>query len=292
MPPTLLLAGASGALGQAIAARLPTTALLRDQGPGPGPRWSTESGLIDGVPEPVAAVICAAGAPLLSAAGVPSVAPSLRAHRQLADWIAARGRRPSVFISLSSARRFGEQGEALLDEDSPGGADPVAQAWAEQEAAAAAVEAVGVRAVILRLGLVMHPGLGLLQRLGPAVRHGLLGPWGGGRQWLPWVGLNDVLRVIELALHHEELRGVLHLVAPGQLRQAQWAAGMRAAAGHPRRPGLPLPAAALRRALAPADVDGLLLQSRRLRPTALLDLGYSFAQPELVAAMAPLLHRG
>lgn len=291
MPPTILLAGAGGALGQAIAGHLPTTALLRAGAPGLGPRWFTESGVIEGVPEPLAAVICAAGAPLLSPAGPGAVAPSLGANRQLAAWIAARGRRPSVFISLSSARVFGEQGEATLDENSALGADPIAQAWADQEAAAAAVEAVGVRAVILRLGLVMHPGLGLLHRLGPALRHGLLGAWAGGRQWLPWVGLNDVLRVIELALRHDELRGVIHLTAPGQLRQGQWAAALREAAGHPRRPGLPLPAAALRRALAPADVDGLLLQSRRLRPTALLELGYSFAQPELVAAMAPLIQR-
>jgi hypothetical protein len=272
MRPALLLTGGHGPLGAALRPALAQDgALLHLDGDG-GPRW--RPGLdgppqIEGLDRPVAAVVNLWAPPVLGAPG-----PQLRARRQaavartqaLAAWITARGQRPAVLVQLGSALAFGDHGGRSLDEDHATGGDPDADLFAAHEQAAALVAAAGVRVVQLRAGLVLAPHLGLSAALAPLLRLGLRPRRLGA--WVPWIGLEDLADVVRAAVAAPALQGPVHLVSPGQLSGP---ALLEALAGHRLAPA---PRRLCQRIAQDIDLAGVLGQSRRLRPTALLALGF------------------
>jgi uncharacterized protein (TIGR01777 family) len=192
------------------------------------------------------------------------------------------GERPRVLVCASAVGYYGDRGEESLDEASPPGRGFLADLCVEWEAAAAEAEAHGVRRASLRIGVVLAREGGALASLARIFRLGLGGRVGNGRQWFPWVHVDDVVGLIRAALERDDWRGAINAVAPGPVRNAEFT---RALARTVHRPAwLPVPAFAVRAALRDLSVE--LLGSRRIAPRFAAEHGYRFAHPDLTGALA------
>ena len=146
----------------------------------------------------------------------------------------------------------------------------------------------GVRVVRIRNGLVLSRDGGVLQAMLPAFRLGLGGRLGNGRQWMPWIAIEDVVRIYSTALAEDSLRGSVNGVAPDLVTNAEFTRALGRALGRPTF--MPVPAFALR--LLPGRMaDEALLASERVMPEVLVRLGFPFKQEKLGPALASLLER-
>jgi hypothetical protein len=194
-----------------------------------------------------------------------------------------------AFVSASAVGYYGNRAEEELTEESgPGGGflAEVCQAW-EQEAEAAA--SAGIRCVLLRLGMVLGKGGGVLARLVPVYRAGFGGPLGRGRQWVSWVTLDDAAGAAVHALREPGLAGPVNAVAPTPVRNEELSGALARALD--RRTFLSTPAFVLRAAFGEM-ADEMLLASARVRPQRLLETGFRFMHPELGAALRDALATG
>jgi hypothetical protein len=242
-------------------------------------------GALDGV----AGVVHLAGEPI--AGGLPTAARLRRMRasridstRRLVEAIAARppDARPEVLVCASAVGIYGARGEEPLDESAPPGSGFLAELCTDWEAEAAKVEAVGVRRVSLRFGVVLAREGGALSLMARPFRLGLGGRLGDGRQWVPWIHIADAAALALHALREPRLRGPVNAVAPQAVRNADLT---RALARRLRRPAvLPVPAFALRALLGEIAVE--LLGSKRVVPRAAEAAGFRFARPELESALA------
>ena len=205
---------------------------------------------------------------------------------QLVDWLAGRALKPRVLLSGSAVGWYGDGGERRLDEDSaPGSEDFASQLCFAWEQAAQRAAELGIRVVLVRTAPVLAPRGGMLARLLPAFRLGLGGRMGSGRQWMPWIHLEDEVGLIDFLLQHQECSGPYNACAPGPVRNAEFAAVLGRVL---RRPTLlPAPACMLR--LVFGELAGLLLGGQHLQPRRALDAGYRFRFTDLEAALTDLL---
>ena len=206
----------------------------------------------------------------------------------LAEALAGLGRPPAVVVSASAVGFYGDRGDEELAEDSPPGTGFLAEVCERWEAAAAPIASPDTRLVLARTGIVCTPDGGALGRMLALTRLGLGGRLGNGRQWWPWITLEDEVRAL-LHLLDTPIVGPVNLVAPGICRNAEF---VRSLARALRRPAvLPAPALALRAALGEM-ANGLLLASARVQPVGLEDSGFTFRSPDLTSAIAELLSPG
>jgi len=193
--------------------------------------------------------------------------------------------KPRVLVSASAVGIYGDRGDEELTEESPAGESfisDVVRAWeAETEPAATA----GIRVALIRSGLVLTGGGPAFGRLVSLVKLGLGGPLGNGRQWWPWITLEDEVAAIEFLLTHE-VSGPVNLSAPDPARQRDVAKALARAAHRPAL--LPAPAFGLRIVLGGFASE--ILASRRELPGKLLSAGYPFRYPTLDGAARWVLH--
>jgi uncharacterized protein (TIGR01777 family) len=193
---------------------------------------------------------------------------------------------PRAFVAASAVGYYGDRGEEVLTETSAPGTGFLAEtcrAW-EAETARAAEFA---RVVQMRLGVVLDPAGGALRAMLPAFELGVGGPLAGGSAWFPWVALDDVLGAFVHALATEDLVGPVNVVAPGEVRQGDFARALGRALHRPAF--APAPRFALRALLGREQADEMLLASIRARPAALNTSGFSFVYPMLDAAFGHVL---
>lgn len=194
--------------------------------------------------------------------------------------------RPRTMISQSATGYYGPRGEETLDESSPPGDDFLARAvrdW-EQEATAAAPLA---RVVLTRTGVVLTARSGALgQMLGP-FRLGLGGPVAGGRQYVPWIHIDDVVGALLECLDVESLQGPVNTVAPNPVTNRELAKTLGRVLGRPAV--LPLPKPAMK--LMFGEMSTVITTGQRVIPERLLEAGYRFRHPELEPALRELLGR-
>jgi uncharacterized protein (TIGR01777 family) len=145
---------------------------------------------------------------------------------------------------------------------------------------------LGIRVVTLRIGIVLSPEGGALRTMLPAFRAGAGGPLGSGRQWFPWVHLDDAVAAVVWALRDGAAEGAYNVVSPGIVQQGRFARSLGRAVHRPAR--LPAPAFALR-ALFGEMADEALLSSTRAVPRRLQEDGFSFSFADLDGALADLL---
>lgn len=206
--------------------------------------------------------------------------------RLIARAVAGLDPRPAVLISASGVDYYGDRGDEELTEDSAPGGGFLAGVCVEWEAAAAAAVDAGVRTAFLRTGIVLHPGAGALSRMLPLFKLGLGGRFGDGRQWWPWLALDDEVGAI-LHLLGADVSGPVNCVAPQPVTNAQFT---RTLARVLHRPAVvPVPRVGPDILLGSELVQTLLYDSKRVLPTRLLDSGYDFAQPDLEAALRAVL---
>ena len=191
---------------------------------------------------------------------------------------------PATFISASAVGYYGDGGDRILTEDAPPGDGFLADLARQWEHAASQADRDGRRVVLLRTGLVVAPSGGLLGRLRPLVKLGLGGPLGSGRQFQPWISLDDEVGAISFLLGGTArgVTGPVNLTGPDPVRQIEF---VRTLARVLHRPAvLPAPAVGLRLVLGQFADEGVLIGQRAV-PAALTRAGYQFVHPTLEAAL-------
>ncbi len=208
----------------------------------------------------------------------------VRGTRVLSEAIAGMRPAPEVLLSGSAIGWYGDTGDREVDESAPAGDGFLAEVCRDWEAATAPAEAAGIRVARLRTGIVFAAGGGAWARLAPIFRLGLGGRLGDGRQWWSHISLADEVAAIVFLLG-ADVRGPVNLTAPQPVTNAE---ATRIIAAALRRPAaLPVPAFALRAAVGELAAD--VLASQRVRPSALLDAGFSFAQPTFADVVRALV---
>ncbi len=206
--------------------------------------------------------------------------------RHLATALAQCAKRPRVLVCASAIGYYGDRGDEVLREDSPPGTGFLADVSREWEAAAQPARDAGIRVVHLRFGMIASPtGRALKQMLLP-FRLGLGGRLGGGRQYMSWISLDDVVGVVLHALTTDSLAGPVNTVAPDSITNAEFTKTLGAALHRPTI--FPVPAFVLRLMLGQMGEE-VLLASQRVEPSRLLASGYSFRHPNLRKALEEML---
>jgi uncharacterized protein (TIGR01777 family) len=196
--------------------------------------------------------------------------------------------RPKVLVNASAVGIYGDRGEEELDERSAMGDGYLADLCREWEEAAMEAEALGVRVVCLRIGVVLGRGGSAFEKLVRVMKTGLGGKLGHGRQWMPWIHVHDLRRVIVEAVADERMSGAVNAVAPMGERNMEFT---RKFAKRLRRPAvLPVPAFALKLVLG--GFGGVLLASQKVRPEVLESLGFHFHHADFESALDDLLGAG
>jgi uncharacterized protein len=209
--------------------------------------------------------------------------------RALVGALAKMNARPRVLVSASAIGIYGDRGDEILTEGSRPGTDFLAGLAQDWEAEALKAEALGIRVVLARSGIILAKHGGALAKMLLPFRVGLGGRLGSGKQWMSWITLEDVVGVVRLAIENGSVRGTVNVVAPQPVQNAEFT---KLLAKTLHRPALfPAPALALRLALGEM-ADALLLSSQRVAPEVLEKLGYRFSQSELLPALNALLYKG
>jgi uncharacterized protein len=199
----------------------------------------------------------------------------------------APDRRPGTLVSQSASGYYGHRGDEPLTEDAPAGNDflaGVVVAW-EHEALLAASD---LRVAVTRTGVVLSPQGGALAKMLPFFRLGIGGPVAGGRQYVPWIHLDDVVGAMLFCLDTAEAAGPINLTAPNPVTNAELS---RTLGRVLKRPAvLPVPAIALK--LLYGDMAQIVTTGQRPVPARLEQLGYRFRHRELEPALRDVLGQG
>ena len=288
------IVGSNGLIGAALARALvargdSVVALSRSGAAGIGGALDMRGDPVEGPPPAAAlegadAVVNLAGVPIGGKRWTADRKREIRESRTLTtrllvDALAQEGA-PPVLVNGSAVGYYGTT-EETVDETSPAGSDFLAEtcvAW-EREALRAADH--GVRVVLVRTGIVLAREGGALSQMALPVRLFAGGPIGGGRQWIPWIHIDDEVGLLLLALDRADLSGPLNASAPEPARQRDFVKALGSALGRPSI--LPTPAFPLR--LAMGEMATLALEGQRAVPAVALAAGYAYAHPEIEAAM-------
>jgi len=204
------------------------------------------------------------------------------------QWFGQRGQYPQQVISGSAIGWYGDSLTAGFTEDSPPGAGFAADLCQQWESAALAAEPLGVRVVLLRLGVVFGRDGGALTEMLRSFRFGV-GSWvGSGRQWLSWVHRRDVVESILFLLTSDDASGAFNVTAPRPVTHRDFAAA--AAERKPTLFSAAVPGPLLR-AMVGEMAEELLLKGQRVLPERLEAAGYNFRFASLEAALADILGR-
>jgi uncharacterized protein len=298
-PLTVAITGSSGLVGSALAALLASGGhqvirLVRRAPAHDGERrWDPDDpdpGLLRGT----SALVHLAGASIagrFTADHKRSIRASrITPTRRLAELAAATPGGPTVMVAASAIGYYGPRGgDEPLTEGSPRGDGFLAGVVADWEAASAPAHDGGLRLVLIRTGIVQSPRGGTLRLLWPLAEVGAGGRLGAGRQWLSWIGIDDLTDIYYRALTDESLAGPVNATAPHPVRNAGYA---RTLARVLRRPlQLPVPDLGPRLLLGEEGASELAGADQRVSPQRLLRSGHRFRHPELEPALRHLLGR-
>jgi uncharacterized protein len=203
----------------------------------------------------------------------------------LADAVLASTRRPRVLMQASGVGYYGTHTDEPLTEQAGAGSDYIASVAVDWENATQAVEALGVRRIITRSGIVLTPKGGALSRFLWAWRAYLAGPMGSGKQWYSWIHMHDQVEAMRFLLENEAASGVYNLTTPEPVTNETFGRTLAKVMGRPF--WLPVPAFGLRLLLG--EMSTVVLDGQRALPERLQALGYRFAFPTLKLAFEDLL---
>jgi uncharacterized protein len=205
----------------------------------------------------------------------------------LTSTLASLASPPGVLVSGSATGYYGDGGDRELTESSPAGAGFRAEVVTAWEAAAAPAAEAGIRTVFVRTANVLTPNGGLLPYLLTPFRLGLGARFGSGRQWFPWITLDDEVAAIRFAIETSSLRGPVNAAAPEPVTNRMFAAAL----GRVLRRPVPwiAPSPVLRLIAGGERADEALLSSAKVVPAELLRAGFGFGDPELAPALRRIL---
>jgi uncharacterized protein len=198
----------------------------------------------------------------------------------------APDRRPRILVSQSAVGYYGPHGDEPLDESAPAGSDflaGVVSDWEHQAAAAGD----GIRVALTRTGVVLSPQGGALAKMLPPFRLGVGGPVAGGKQYVPWIHLDDVVGAILHCIDDDRADGPVNVCAPGPVTNAELSHTLGRVLHRPAL--LPVPAFSLQALYG--EMATIVLTGQRVTPGRLQQLGYGFHYPELEPALRNVLGR-
>ena len=205
--------------------------------------------------------------------------------RHLVEALPEDGAAGRFFCSTSAAGYYGDRGDETLTEESTPGDDFLATVCVDWEAEAKKAEDKGYRVVIPRFGVILGQDGGALEKMVPAYRLFLGGKLGDGRQWFPWMHLEDLINALIFVAQNETLQGPVNFCAPNPVRNADFS---KTLADHLGRPSLfQVPRTALN--LAAGELGTLVLNSQRAVPEKLTAAGFDFQYPTLEEALHDLV---
>lgn len=193
--------------------------------------------------------------------------------------------KPELLISGSAIGYYGDQGDAVLTEQSAPSRDFSGQLCADWENAAKQAEQFGVRVCLIRTGLVIASGGGFLQKMLPPFRLGLGGRLGDGKQWMSWVHRQDWINIALTMMADATMRGAYNATSPNPVTNAEFTRTLAQCLNRPAL--LPVPACALKALLG--EMAELVLGSQRVLPERLLAQGFRFQYEDLAAALKEAL---
>ncbi len=303
----VVVAGGTGFLGRALVAHLSTNGheivvLSRHATPaasGGNVRhmsWNPDGQIPSGVSadlnwpreiEGAAAVINLAGAGIADKRWTSARKRELKASRvfstrSLVTAIRAATNRPGIFIQGSAVGYYGTGGEEAFDESFPPGMDLLGEMCVAWEAEAQGVTALGARLVVLRSGVVLGQGGGILKQMSRPFRFFVGGPVASGRQYLSWIHRDDWLKFVTWALETPSVSGVYNATSPEPVTNEQFSTALGTALGRPswlRVPAFPL------RMLFGEMANEMLIRGQRVVPKRALDAGFQFTYPTVDAAL-------
>jgi uncharacterized protein (TIGR01777 family) len=192
---------------------------------------------------------------------------------------------PKVLVNASATGYYGPHGDEELTEESPPGDDFLARLCVEWEQAAREAEGHGLRAVLVRTGVVLGRDAGAIPKMLTPFKLGVGGPIGSGRQWLSWVHHADIVGILLLALDNAAAAGPVNGTAPQPVTNRDFSRALGRALHRPAF--LPTPGFALKLGLG--EVAEVLTAGQRVLPAKALALGYKFKFPDIDAALADVL---
>jgi uncharacterized protein (TIGR01777 family) len=294
----ILLSGSSGLIGQALIPvltsgghRVVCLVRFKPRGGEPLVYWNPAGGEIDApVLEGFDAVVHLAGEPITgrwNAAKKRSIRESrVKGTRLLCEALARLSSRPRVLVAASASGYYGDRGDEVLREESEAGSSFLSQVCQEWEAATKPAAERGIRVVNLRIGFVLSRAGGGLAKMLPAFKMGVGGKIGSGKQYMSWIGIDDLVQIILFATTTEALNGPANAVAPNPVTNLEFTKTLGRVLGRPTI--VPMPAFAVRLAFGEMGEE-LLLASTRIEPARLLSAGYRFRLPQLEGALRHLL---
>ena len=206
--------------------------------------------------------------------------------RNLVEGMRATEPRPGLLVSASAVGFYGPRGDELVTEEDPPGDDFLAGVCAAWEREAAAAERPGARVVRVRTGVVLDKGGGALAKMLPFFRLGIGGPVAGGRQYLPWIHVDDLVGVHLAALDGDGWSGAVNATAPDPATNKEFSRALGRAL---HRPALaPVPGFAIR--VLYGEMATIVVTGQRAVPARTQALGYRFEHLEIGAALDSALH--
>jgi uncharacterized protein len=190
-------------------------------------------------------------------------------------------RKPKVLVSASAVGYYGSRADEILIEASAPATDFLGQVATAWEAEARRAEALGIRVVTPRIGVVLGRGGGALAQMLLPFKLGVGGRLGSGKQWMSWIHLEDLCAMISYAIRNENIAGPVNAVAPAPVTNADFTRALGRAL---RRPTIfPVPAIALK--LLFGEMSTVLLDGQRVIPQVAQDAGFQFQYPDLESAL-------
>jgi uncharacterized protein len=299
----ILVTGSSGLVGTALVSALargghtvcrlvrPQTAGGGGAKEGFGVAWNPATGELGGAGVGADAVVNLAGASIADRRWTTQrkellCSSRIETTRSLVGALAKMNARPSVLVSASAIGYYGDRGDETLTEESKAGTDFLAELVQEWEVEARKADALGIRVVLARFGIILAREGGALPKMMLPFKFGAGGKLGSGQQWMSWVALEDIVGILRFAIENASVRGAINMVSPQPLQNGEFTYVL-AKAMH--RPALfPAPAFGLRLALGEM-ADALLLSSQRVLPRAVEKTGYQFLHSDLSTALKNLV---
>jgi len=207
--------------------------------------------------------------------------------KNLASALAQCKAQPRVLVCASAIGFYGNRGDELLSEESPAGQGFLPEVCREWESASQTATSSGIRTVNVRIGVVLSPRGGALEKMLTPFKLGLGGRIGSGQQWFSWIHVDDIVGAIQHAIHTESLAGPVNLVAPNAVRNAEFTKVLASVLGRPAF--FPAPEFALRLAFGKPAAEEMLLASQHVQPRKLGSTGYNFRFRDLRPALENLL---
>src|SRR3989338_1629913 len=203
--------------------------------------------------------------------------------REIAKAINNASIKPKKLISASATGFYGNTLDAKITEDSPPGSDFLANLCKQWEEEALNAE---TDVAILRIGIVLGKKGGALERMATPFRMFFGGPLGSGNQWMSWIGIHDLIGLINLTLQNENVKGIINATSPNPVTNKEFSTLLGKVLNRPSF--IPVPAIALKIMLG--EMANILLTGQRVYPEKALSYGYKFKYSNLEAALERYFH--